>query len=242
MPICDYEKLTPDLEPLENVKINLEGIHLLQLKANFNQEEVQHFVNFIGSRVYAYQVLRFLDFLPKKGGGTITENVELVTGYTNQINKEAGLPDNGDFYKFTLSIKDQIDNKFTSVNNGEAKIQVDWVFSCAFIDLTELKQVIHFNQEDLPFKEAQGCYFGRSVLAVLMQEYHALHKDTMLRNFNILTPQNNPVLAKAAIEHLSKQRDLKLNRQETIEHLGSLKCVASGKVGTDILKEDFSLV
>lgn len=242
MPICQYEKLTPDLEPLEQVKIDLNGLNLLQLKSSFNQEEVQHFVDFIGRRVYGYQVLRFLDFYPTHAPKNITANCDLIKDYTNKINEEKGLPSKQDFYKFTLLVKDTIKNKFKAQNNGEDSVQVDWVFSCVFLDLTELKNVLLFNQEDLPFKEAEGCYFGRSVLARLIQEYYEQHRELMLRNFNILQPSNNPVLAEAAKEHLSKQRDIKCKRTEIENHLASLKCLKTGKTGMDILSPDFDIV
>lgn len=242
MPICQYEKLTPDLEPLEEVKIDLNGINLLQLKDNFNQEEVQHFVDFLGRRIYAYQVLRFLDFLPNHSPDKIKPNAELIKDYTNKINEEAGLPAKQDFWKFTLSIKDSLVNKFKAINNGEDNVQVDWVFSCVFLTLTELQNVLLFNQEDLPFKEAEGCYFGRSVLARLIQEYFDQHREIMMRNFNILQPSNNPVLAAAAKEHLSKQRDIKCKRAQTEAHLASLKCQKTGKTGMEILKAEFDVV
>ena len=156
-PILDYEKLTPNLEPLDKIKINLEGIHLLQLKSSFNQDEVQTFIKFLAERIYAYQVLRFLDFYPEHEGKLFVENADLIENHTSQINKDAGLPEKIDFWKFTAAIKDTLKNDYAKINNGESSISVDWLLSCCFIDLTELKQVAHFNQEDLPFTEADGC-------------------------------------------------------------------------------------
>ena len=242
MPIKNYEELTPDLEPLEDVKIKLDGLKMLQLKSNANEEEVQLFVRYLAERIYAYQVLRYLDFFPQHAKKVFTENVELKTDHINEINKEAGLPEKEDFLQFTASIKDTIKNDYSAQNNGDASISVEWLLSCCFIDLTELKKVLLFNQEDLPFKEKDACYMGRSVMAVLMQNFRDQHKDIALRNFNIFSPADDPVLAKAAIEHLSKQRDITLNREETIAHLESLKCLKTGKTGVEILRPDFTVL
>lgn len=244
MPIKNYENLTPDLEPLDQVKINLEGIKFLQLRSDFNQDEVEgHFIPYVAERMYAYQVLRFLDFFPKHKNDLFTTNSELIENHTSQINEEAGLPSKIDFWKFTASLKDTIKNKFTSVNNGEDSISVDWMLSCCFLKLTELDDVLLVNQEDLPFKEADGCYFGRSVLAVVLQEYITKHKDIAMKNFSLLIPaEADPKIAQAAIEHLSKQRDIHLKREGTIAHLKSLKCQKTGKTGLHILDDNFTVL
>lgn len=241
MPIMDYEKLTPNLEPLEDVEINLDGVHLLQLKSNFNNKEVAHFVDFLAQRMYAYQVLRFLDFVPEHDVKVYSQNEELIEDHTSQINKDAGLPEQVDFWKFTASIKDTLKNEFKSINNGEDSISVDWMLSCCFIDLTLLKNILLVNQEDLPFKEAEGCYYGRSVLAVCIQEYHKLHREKMLRNFKIIIPADEPSIAEATVEHLKKQRDLALNRAQTLDHLNTLKCQKTGVTGQAILEEGFTV-
>ncbi len=243
MPILNYENLTPDLEPLDKVQIDLKGVHLLQLKSNFNQDEVEgHFIPFLAERMYAYQVLRFLDFIPEHAKDIFKTNTELIEDHTSQINKEAGLPEKIDFYKFTASIKDTLKNDYKSVNNGEDSISVDWMLSCCFLDLTHLKNVLLVNQEDLPFKEKEGSYFGRSVLALCLQEYFSQHKDIMLKNFNILTPADEPTLAAAAEEHLKKQRDIHLKREEALAHLKTLKCQKTGVTGDEILKAGFTVL
>ena len=192
--------------------------------------------------MYAYQVLRFLDFFPEHKQDIFTTAVELIEDHTSQINKEAGLPEKIDFWKFTASIKDTIQNDYKAVNNGEESISVDWMLSCCFLQLTELKDVLLVNQEDLPFKEDEMCYFGRSVLAVVLQEYYNHHRDIAMKNFNILVPADDPKLAAAATEHLQKQRDIHLKRNEAIKHLDSLKCQKSGKSGLEILKSDFEVL
>ena len=243
MPILNYENLTPDLESLDKVEINLDGIKLLQLRSDFNQEEVEgHFIPFVAKRMYAYQVLRFLDFLPEHSEDIFSTNAELIEDHTSQINKEAGLPEKIDFWKFTASIKDTLKNDYKSVNNGEDSIAVDWMLSCCFLQLTELKDVLLVNQEDLPFKEKDGCYFGRSILAVVLQEYITQYKDIAMKNFNILVPSEDPKLAAATVEHLKKQRDIHLKREQALEHLKSLKCQKTGKTGLEILKTDFEIL
>ena len=243
MPIKNYENLTPDLIPLDKVKINLDGIKLLQLRSDFNQDEVEgHFIPYVAKRMYAYQVLRFLDFFPEHEAKVFSTNTELIEDHTSQINKDAGLPEKIDFYKFTASIKDTIKNDYKNINNGEDSISVDWMLSCCFLQLTELKDVLLVNQEDLPFKEKDGCYFGRSVLAVVIQEYISQHKDIAMKNFNILVPADDAKLAAATEEHLKKQRDIHLKREEAIEHLKSLKCQNTGKTGASILEEDFDIL
>lgn len=192
--------------------------------------------------MYAYQVLRFLDFFPEHKQDIFTTAVELIEDHTSQINKEAGLPEKIDFWKFTASIKDTIQNDYKAINNGEESISVDWMLSCCFLQLTELKDVLLVNQEDLPFKEDEMCYFGRSVLAVVLQEYYNHHRDIAMKNFNILVPADDPKLAAAATEHLQKQRDIHLKRNEAIKHLDSLKCQKSGKSGLEILKSDFEVL
>ena len=187
-------------------------------------------------------MLRFLDFYPEHEGKLFVENADLIENHTSQINKDAGLPEKIDFWKFTAAIKDTLKNDYAKINNGESSISVDWMLSCCFIDLTELKQVAHFNQEDLPFKEADGCYYGRSVMALIIQEFHAQHQELMLRNFEILTPANNPVLAAATEFHLKKQRDISLKREEAKVHLGTLKCQKTGKTGLAILEAGFTVL
>tara|TARA_R100001086_G_scaffold233366_1_gene155002 strand:- start:60 stop:800 length:741 start_codon:yes stop_codon:yes gene_type:complete len=244
MPILNYENLTPDLEPLDKVKINLEGIKLLQLRSDFNQDEVEgHFIPFVAKRMYAYQVLRFLDFLPEHKSDIFSTNSELIEDHTSQINKEAGLPEKIDFWKFTASIKDTLKNDYKKVNNGEDSISVDWMLSCCFLQLTELKDVLLVNQEDLPFKEQDGCYFGRSVLAVVIQEYISNFSDIAMKNFNILEVENeDSKIQNATVEHLSKQRDIHLKRDQALDHLKSLKCQKTGKTGLDILSTDFEIL
>jgi hypothetical protein len=243
MAIHNYEKGTPALEPLDQVKIDLNGVKLLQLRSDFNQDEVQgHFIPYVAKRMYAYQVLRFLDFYPEHKEDIFTTNTELIEDHTSQINKEAGLPEKIDFWKFTASIKDTIKNDFKAVNNGEESISVDWMLSCCFLQLTELKDVLLVNQEDLPFKEEEMCYFGRSVLAVVLQEYITQHRDIAMKNFNIMVPAEDPKLAAAATEHLQKQRDIHLKRDGAIAHLKSLKCQKTGKDGLEILKGDFEVL
>lgn len=192
--------------------------------------------------MYAYQVLRFLDFFPEHNKDIFSTNTELIEDHTSQINKEAGLPEKIDFWKFTASIKDTLKNDYKSVNNGEDSISVDWMLSCCFLQLTELKDVLLVNQEDLPFKEKDGCYFGRSVLAVVIQEYITQFKDIAMKNFNTLKPSEDPKLAAATEEHLKKQRDIHLKRDKALEHLKSLKCQKTGKTGLEILNKDFDVL
>lgn len=244
MAIHNYEKGTPDLEPLDQVKINLDGMKLLQLRSDFNQDEVQgHFIPFVAKRMYAYQVLRFLDFYPEHKENIFTTAAELIEDHTSQINKEAGLPEKIDFWKFTASIKDTIKNDYKAVNNGEESISVDWMLSCCFLQLTELKDVLLVNQEDLPFKEAEMCYFGRSVLTVVLQEYITQHRDIAMKNFNILNVMAEDIkIQEATKEHLQKQRDIHLKRDQAMAHLDSLKCQKTGKTGLEILKADFDVL
>lgn len=246
MPIKNYESLTPDLKPLDQIKgtINLEGIKLLQLRSDFNQDEIMNvFIPFVANRMYAYQVLRFLDFLPEHSENVFTTNAELIENHVSKINEEAGLPSKIDFWKFTAAIKDSIQNDYSKVNNGEKQISVDWMLSCCFLQLTELKDVLLVNQEDLPFKEEDGSYFGRSVLAVVLQEFVTQHKDIALKNFNILNVAKEDIkIQQATIEHLEKQRDIHLKREETLVHLGKLKCQKTGRTGLDILKPDFTVL
>lgn len=201
-----------------------------------------HFIPYVAKRMYAYQVLRFLDFFPEHAQNIFSANTELIENHTSQINKEAGLPEKIDFYKFTAAIKDSIKNDFKKINNGEESISVDWMLSCCFLQLTELKDVLLVNQEDLPFKEADGCYFGRSVLAVVLQQYITDYKDIAMKNFNIMVPSEDPKLASALVDHLSKQRDIHLKRDQAINHLASLKCQKTGRTGVDILNKDFEIL
>lgn len=243
MAILNYENLTPDLEPLDSIKINLEGIKLLQLRSDFNQKEVEEtFIPYVAKRMVAYQVLRFLDFLPEFKENVFSTNTEYIEDHTSQINKDAGLPEKISFYKFTASIKDNIKNDYKAINNGEESISVDWMLSCVFLQLTDLKDVLLVNQEDLPFKEKEGCYFGRSVLAVVIQNFIRDHKDIAQKNFNILVPADDAVLAAATEEHLKKQRDIHLKREQAIEHLKDLKCQKTGNTGESILSKDFDIL
>ena len=63
-----------------------------------------------------------------------------------------------------------------------------------------------------------------------------------MKNFNILVPSEDPKLAAATVEHLKKQRDIHLKREQALEHLKSLKCQKTGKTGLEILKTDFEIL
>lgn len=242
-PILNYENLSPDLEPLDKIKINLDGIKLVQLRSDFDQKEVEeHFMPYVAKRMAAYQILRFLDFYPEFKANVFSTNTEFIEDHSSQINKDAGLEDKISFFKFTASIKDTLKNEFKSINNGEDSISVDWMLSCVFLQLTTLKDVLLVNQEDLPFKEAEGCYYGRSVLAVIIQNYLTQYPEVAMKNFNILVPADDAVLAASTEEALKKQRDIHLKREQAIDHLKSLTCSKSGLTGEALLSKDFDIL
>ena len=68
------------------------------------------------------------------------------------------------------------------------------------------------------------------------------HRDIAMKNFNILVPAEDPKLAAATVEHLSKQRDIHLKRDAALDHLKELVCQKTGQNGLAILKGDFDVL
>lgn len=234
--IKDYSNLECDLAPLENLKIELGKRYLLKLRDDFNEAEVQHLITHVATRLLAYQFGTFYDYILEVPADTVQFSHEFVTGYTNQLAGDK----KEDFHKFLLSVKTSIKNKVPKINNGAADLSIDWVFSMAFIDLFDLKKVGIINTEDLSFTDKDACFFGRSVAAVLIQDYYNTNRDVIERNFEVIKA-DDPNNEKSVKELLSKQRDLCLTRSQTIELLEAKKCAVTKKPLSVILDPDFRL-
>ena len=234
--IKDYSNLECDLPPLENLKIELTNRYLPRLRDDFNPKEVEQFVSYLATRLIAYQFCTFYDYLLEVPANTITYSSEFVQGYTNQLAGDK----KEDFHKFLLSVKTSIKNDIPNVNNGAKELSIDWVFAAAFIDLYDLKKVMVMNVEDLSFTDKEACFFGRSVAAVLIQNFYNENRDIFERNFEVLKA-DDPENSKSVQELLSKQRDICLTRTQTIELLQAKKCAVTGRPLSDILKPDFSI-
>lgn len=234
--IKDYSNLECDLPALENLKIELQKRYLLKLRDDFNQSEVEQFVTHIATRLLAYQFGTFYDYILDVPKDTIQFSHEFVQGYTNQLAGDT----KEDFHKFLLSVKTSIKNKAPKKNNGAADLSIDWVFSMAFINLFDLKKVGIINTEDLSFTDREACFYGRSVAAVLVQDFYNNNRDIVERNFEVIKA-DDPANEKSVNELLSKQRDLCLTRSQTIEMLENKKCVMTGKPLSIILDPEFTL-
>lgn len=236
MAIKDYSNLECDLPALENLKITLDKRYLLKLRDDFNLAEVETFVRYVSTRLLAYQFGTFYDYILEVPASTVQFSHEFVQGYTNQLAGDK----KEDFHKFLLSVKTSIKNKIPKKNNGAADLSIDWVFSMAFIDLFDLKKVAIINTEDLSFTDKEACFFGRSVGAVLVQDFYNNNRDVIERNFEVIKA-DDPQNSKSVNELLSKQRDLCLTRTETIAMLDAKKCSVTGQPLSIILSPEFGL-
>jgi hypothetical protein len=234
--IKDYSNLECDLPPLENLKIELQKRYLLKLRDDFNPAEVETFIKHVATRLLAYQFGTFYDYILEVPANTVQFSHEFVQGYTNQLAGDK----KEDFHKFLLSVKTSIKNKAPKKNNGAADLSIDWVFSMAFIDLFDLKKVGIINTEDLSFTDKEACFYGRSVAAVLVQDFYNNNRDIVERNFEVIKA-DDPANSKSVNELLSKQRDICLTRSQTIEMLENKKCVMTGQPLSIILSPEFSL-
>jgi hypothetical protein len=235
--IKDYSQLECDLPALENLKIELSNRYLLKLRDDFNPKEVEEFQTYLATRLLAYQFGTFYDYLLEVPASAVQFSHEFVQGYTNELadNKKE------DFHKFLFSVKTTEKNKIPKINNGAKEIQIDWVFSTAFIDLFKLNKVCIMNTEDLSFTDKEACFFGRSVISVLVQNFYNNRRDVIERNFEVIKA-DDPANTSSVNELLSKQRDICLSRTATIEMLQNKKCAVSGRPLSDILDMEFSLV
>lgn len=227
-----------DLVPLEKIKPDLKNRHLLTLKDNFNVKEVEHFVEWVGQRLFSYQFATFYEYGLQLDKSECTVSHELFKDYDNRITGEKE-----DFYRFSYQVKTSIENKHQSVNNGPDKLEnVEWNFSVSFINIDNLPKIAFINTEDLSFKQKEACFYGRSVVALLVQDYvKKHHSDMARRNFEIINA-DDPQYAKAAEELMKKQRDLCLTRAETQNLLKSIKCVETKKDFSLLTEDDYSLV
>lgn len=234
--IKDYSNLECDLPALENLKIELSNRYLLRLRDDFNPTEVEEFVKFLATRLLAYQFGTFYDYHLQVKSSDVQFSHEFIQGYTNQLAGDK----KEDFHKFLLSVKCTEKNKAPKQNNGAKELSIDWVFSMAFIDLFDLNKVAIVNTEDLSFTDRDACFFGRSVLAILVQNFYNERRDIIERNFEVLKA-DDPSNSKSVTELLSKQRDLCLTRTQTIELLQNKKCVLTGEPLSNILNMDFDI-
>jgi hypothetical protein len=234
--IKDYSNLECNLPALENLKIELSNRFLLKLRDDFNPAEVEEFHNYLATRLLAYQFGTFYDYLLEVPKSSIQFSHEFVQGYTNELadNKKE------DFHKFLLSVKTTEKNAVPKINNGAKEIQIDWVFSMAFIDLFKLPKVGIINTEDLSFTDKEACFFGRSVIAVLVQNFYNNRRDIIERNFEVIKA-DDPNNSSSVLELLGKQRDVCLSRSQTIEMLEAKKCAVTGRPLSDILDMEFSI-
>jgi hypothetical protein len=206
------------------------------LRDDFNPAEVEEFHSYLATRLLAYQFGTFYDYLLEVPKSSIQFSHEFVQGYTNELadNKKE------DFHKFLLSVKTTEKNAVPKINNGAKEIQIDWVFSMAFIDLFKLPKVGIINTEDLSFTDTEACFFGRSVIAVLVQNFYNNRRDIIERNFEVIKA-DDPNNSSSVLELLGKQRDVCLSRSQTIEMLEAKKCAVTGRPLSDILDMEFSI-
>jgi hypothetical protein len=236
MIIQDVDSLETTLPPLEEIVPNLNNRYGLQLKSNFNVDEVKEMVADVGKRLLQYQFAFFYEYqleLPKGSYEVIHEHLK---GFENKIN---GTTD--DFHRFIFRVKvPEIVNQYKKENKGPAKLEnIDWNFAISFLNVFEMKNFGYINTEDLAFTDPAASFFGRSVVALLVQDYVRFNQPALAsRNFNLIKC-DEPKLAKSAEDIIKKQRDLCLNRNETIELLRGIKCRKTGKDLTVLLDKDY---
>ena len=131
MIVENVNDLECDLVPLDKIKVNLNNRHLLTLKDNFNVKEVEHFVEWIGQRLFSYQFATFYEYKLELQKAECTVSHELFKDYDNRITNEKE-----DFYRFSFQVKTSIENKHQIVNKGPDKLEnVEWNFSISFINI-----------------------------------------------------------------------------------------------------------
>lgn len=239
MIIQDVDSLVCDLPALEELSVNLQNRYGLQLRDNFNVEEVKHFVDYVGRRLLQYQYTFFYEHLLELPKEAFEVRHEKLTKYQNKINNTVD-----DFHRFILRVQaPKIKNEFKKENQGPDSLEnVDWNFAVSFLNIFDLSNFGYINTEDLKFTNPQASFFGRSVAALIVQDYiNFHHRDVVKRNFNLIR-LDKPEYAKSATDVIQKQRDLCLTRQETIDWLKAIKCRKTGKDLTILLDKDFDLV
>ena len=236
MIVQDVDNLECNLKPLEELEINLDKRFGLQLKSNFNVDDVKHFVEYVGKRLLQYQFSFFYEYQLELPKDSFEVHHELIKGIENKINNTTD-----DFNRFILQVKaDKIINEFKKDNNGPDSLEnIDWNFALSFINVFGLKNFGYINTEDLSFTDEKASFFGRSITAVLVQNYVKVHhQDRAEKMFNLIT-LGDEAHSGDAKQVLEKQRDICLSRQDAIDLLGSIKCRKTGKDLSVLLEKDY---
>lgn len=237
MIIQDVDSLECNLPALEEVVPNVEKRYGIQLKSNFNVDEVKEFVAEVGKRLLQYQFSFFYEYqleLPKDSFEVIHEHLK---GYENKINNTTD-----DFHRFIFRVKvPEIMNEFKKQNKGPDKLEnIDWNFAVTFLNVFDLKNFGYINTEDLSFTNAQASFYGRSVVALLVQDYvKTINPALASRNFNLIKCDADPKIRKSTEDVMKKQRDLSLTREQTLDLLKSVKCRKTGKDLTVLLDKNY---
>jgi hypothetical protein len=209
---------------------------MLSLRDNFNEEEVLHFVRWVGERLFTYQFGHFYEFIPTIMKTSISSNSEYLKDFENRINNSTE-----SFHRFECAIACDIDNTIPQVNNGEEKVSPDWRLHFNFINLLNLPKVCVVNTDDIPFETPGAAIYLRSVLAELIREYGSKHfKELFRRNFEVIAC-NDPRYEASARELIAKVQDLSLTREQTQDLLKNMKCRLTGTSFSEIGKKDFTI-
>jgi len=235
MIITDFDNLECTLPALEKVVFNPSKRYAFRLKSNANHKEVEQFFQYVGERLFAYQVLNYYEFLPELPKGSVTVKHQFDADIDNQVNNiKEGIN------RYIVNIKTTLKNPHAEKNKGKPEVEVDWYFAGSAVSTYSLNQAFYINTEDLRFNIPQANFFGRSLSALFLRQFAVDHPAIFQRNFEILKAEDQ-AHTDSFKEIVMKQRDLSLTAEDQKQVLLSLKCLNSGKDGTEIMKKNFSL-
>ena len=230
-------------EPDANEPIDLKHVHFIQLKENYNKDEVLHFVEYVGKRLLQYQFTTFYDYNIEIPKGSLTTEYELQRDVENKLSNF-----NQDVHIFKLKcalgdVHNEFSGPIESGGNGGADVieGVEWVFRTVVIDMFDMRNLLYLNADDIPYEDDRASFYGRSMAAVFAQNYvQRDFPELVARNFRVIKG-DDPEVSKTATEIIRKQRGRSLNREQTIAKLKELTCRKTGKSLECLLDKDYEL-
>jgi len=189
--------------------------HLLQLKSDYNPSDLlNHFIPYLESRLFAYQVLWSLKYLPKIDKSTFAVTSEpIFDGLTA---------------RFKVTITGPLENK-NNLADRDPVIDINWEQAPTFLTIGDFKDILVTTTSDIDENIGdEGPYYSRSLSAALIRAYRDSYPEYFNRNFN-------------SIKYGEADQLPKLNQNQVVDHLKSLKCLQTGVTGQAILDPEFKL-
>ena len=235
MIITNFDDLECTLPQLDDVKFNPKKRYGYCLKSSANHEDVKHYAENLFTRLFAYQVLNFYEFIPELPAGSVTVFHECNTNVDNQVNETKE-----NVNRYVVNVKTTLENPYSEQNNGNESVNVDWYGAVVFPSTFALNRCAYINTEDLRFNKEEANFLGRSMMSLFLKQYATDHSTQFHRSFEIL-PAEDETYTDGFRKVIEMQRDLSLENKEQIEFLGKLKCRRTGADGTALLDKDWKL-